>query len=313
VNEGCVLNDFLQERPRLIAGGISQNCLDRIESFRTALEKAASGDSHIALGQVPGASEALNVLTEQVDFHSYFASFQSPRLAEASMAVLASFEALLRQASIPLDSVEQYLANLDTMRGLPEHECIRVTSVFRAKGLEWDHVILPEVIEGQLPNLRSSETLVEDTEHPERSQDRTEAIESERRLFYVAITRARQTVSIFTEDTKRNQPSRFIYEALPAVTADSVNALTQALAVGTLSEDGLHMLRGGAREQVLHHGLMNILELALKECRDRQPLIERMMGAIGSVRPRPFQYPASFRPAPAEPRQRTNEDAGLPF
>ena len=68
------------------------------------------------------------------------------------------------------------------------------------KGLEWDHVWIARSEESVVPDAKSTE--------PE-----------ERRLFYVAMTRARETLRI--SGTSKNFASRFVTEA-------QVEALQQA-------------------------------------------------------------------------------------
>ena len=69
-----------------------------------------------------------------------------------------------------------------------------------AKGLEFDAVLLPDVNEGNIPHKRSLSK---------------ESLEEERRLFYVAITRARQYLWIGWVRKNRAgicEPSRFLRE-----------------------------------------------------------------------------------------------------
>ena len=56
-------------------------------------------------------------------------------------------------------------------------DVLLITSCHRAKGMEWPFVIIPELAERQFPSY---------------DKDDNESIEDERRLFYVAITRARE-------------------------------------------------------------------------------------------------------------------------
>lgn len=59
----------------------------------------------------------------------------------------------------------------------PELECVTLASLHAAKGLEWDAVFLPSLVEGNLPIV-----------HAQTDED----IEEERRLLYVGVTRARR-------------------------------------------------------------------------------------------------------------------------
>lgn len=86
-------------------------------------------------------------------------------------------------------------------------ERIRLSTVHQAKGLEFDVVFVIMMCEGLFPSGRSTDT--------------TEGEEEERRLFYVAITRARNELYLSypliragygNAGTALQQPSRFLDE-----------------------------------------------------------------------------------------------------
>lgn len=75
---------------------------------------------------------------------------------------------------------------------------IVITTFHQAKGLEFDYVFIPDVTEGKIPaGMAVSECRVEE----------------ERRLFYVALTRAKEELFVYTiknEESGGSLPSRFI-------------------------------------------------------------------------------------------------------
>ena len=83
----------------------------------------------------------------------------------------------------------------------PQVEGVTVASLHAAKGLEWDVVFLPGLTEGNLPIVHA---------------DSDEAVDEERRLLYVGVTRARQQVLLSwplarLPGGRRNRtPSRFL-------------------------------------------------------------------------------------------------------
>ncbi len=81
---------------------------------------------------------------------------------------------------------------------------VSLLTVHSAKGLEFDYVAIVNLTEGQFPNHKAVEE---------------DVVEEERRLFYVAITRAKQVLSLSMARTRMqygewlyNEPSRFLYE-----------------------------------------------------------------------------------------------------
>lgn len=96
-------------------------------------------------------------------------------------------------------------------RSRQEHkdDGIVLATMHGSKGLEWDHVFIIDCCEGSLPFQRKKETPLTDTE-----------IEEERRLFYVACTRAKETLHVMRYSTRIGKrgghttilPSRFLRE-----------------------------------------------------------------------------------------------------
>jgi DNA helicase-2/ATP-dependent DNA helicase PcrA len=92
----------------------------------------------------------------------------------------------------------------------PDSEAIRLTTVHQAKGLEYDVVFVIGLADGQFPGRRSIEA---------------GDVEEERRLFYVAVTRARNELYLsFPKIASRpgpggmlNTPSRFLQELSPSL------------------------------------------------------------------------------------------------
>jgi DNA helicase-2/ATP-dependent DNA helicase PcrA len=87
-----------------------------------------------------------------------------------------------------------------------EDEFVSLSTIHSAKGLEWHSVFIMHLVEGFFPSSRSIEKI--------------ETLEEERRLMYVASTRAKQNLfitypmNLFDREagTTLSKPSRFISE-----------------------------------------------------------------------------------------------------
>jgi DNA helicase-2/ATP-dependent DNA helicase PcrA len=104
-----------------------------------------------------------------------------------------------------LEHIENYDVIMMEQNRPKEHDedAVNIVTMHASKGLEWKVVILPDVNEGIVPHKKA----VTDEE-----------IEEERRIFYVAMTRARDNLFIFYIEEKEEGrsmsvlPSRFIDE-----------------------------------------------------------------------------------------------------
>ncbi len=101
------------------------------------------------------------------------------------------------------------IAGEDVISGGEEDELLTLTSVHQAKGAEWKAVFIVWAAEGKFPSPRSLKEI--DSE------------EEERRLWYVALTRAKDELYLtyplmmvdYSRQTILQKPSRFIMECPP--------------------------------------------------------------------------------------------------
>ncbi|GAA4703584.1 UvrD-helicase domain-containing protein [Brevibacillus fulvus] len=140
------------------------------------------------------------------------------RMKESHSASQTSWQDDLQQlltAAKRHDSLPQFLAHLADMNHQAKtlrkqyaaaSEAIQVLSIHRAKGLEFDTVFLLDLVEGALPHEYALDELRKQQSH---------ALEEERRLLYVAITRAKRKLCIgipLERFGRKTKVSRFIAE-----------------------------------------------------------------------------------------------------
>jgi DNA helicase II / ATP-dependent DNA helicase PcrA len=148
------------------------------------------------------------------------------REARERQAALETLLGLLRETAVPtaragarglaaggaggLDEVLADLARRMAQESSAGDQGVQLMTLHRAKGLEWEAVFLPALEEGLMPVSQAA--------------DDPEAIEEERRLLYVGITRARRRLflswasrreSPTTGRSQRRRRSRFLASLAP--------------------------------------------------------------------------------------------------
>lgn len=154
-----------------------------------------------------------------LDESGYTAMLQADRSAEAA-GRLENLSELVR-AMEEYETLEEFLEHVSLVMDRDNDdttETVTIMTIHAAKGLEFDHVFLAGWEDGVFPSQRSMD------------EGGIASLEEERRLAYVAITRARQRASIYHAANRRiygqwmsSIPSRFIAE-IPPEHVDSENS-----------------------------------------------------------------------------------------
>ncbi len=166
----------------------------------------------IAPGGLPNPpSEMITSVVEAVYDEYAKANFTNYELRREDLNQLAAFARQFKDVHEFLSQLA-LISNVDSEPRLDqtnEKEAVNLSSVHQAKGLEYHTVFVIWLTDGMFPSARSLET--------------RDAIEEERRLFYVAITRARDELYLTYPLMRMNagygdmfqRPSRFLNE-IPA-------------------------------------------------------------------------------------------------
>jgi len=159
------------------------------------------------------AGELLREMLEVIGFRAWLEEHSdNPREAEQRWKNVDDFcgwiERKAEEDKVGLTQIAQTISLITQLqeRG-DQRDAVTLCTLHAAKGLEWPHVVLAGCEEGLLPFFTDERPLT-DT-----------ALEEERRLMYVGVTRARQTL-VLSWCQKRKQgrgaagrsPSRFITE-----------------------------------------------------------------------------------------------------
>ncbi len=202
-----------------IRGGLAE-FLDLIENFRDAFETTEGEKSALAA--------TFNDLVEEVNYWGHLVQEfrHNEKIAKWRYENIQSFATFLERWEKNPDNLEPTLTRwlnritLNARDELDDDEVgkVNLMTIHASKGLEFDVVFLAGVEEGIIPHQKSIE------ENPK-------SLEEERRLFYVAITRARRKLYISSCRTRKIRletiacvPSPFL-EEIPEELMD--NAVSQ--------------------------------------------------------------------------------------
>lgn len=194
------------------SGGGLRGALSRLKvpaKARKAWEQLGYTLEEIAPGGVPNPpSEMIRSVIEAIYDDYLKAKFPNYDARREDLNVLANYA---RQYESPQEFLDQ-LALMTSLESEAElgaardDEMVNLSSVHQAKGLEWQVVFVVWMTDGMFPSSRSLES--------------DENIEEERRLFYVAVTRAKDELYLTYPHLRLNagygemiqRPSRFLQE-----------------------------------------------------------------------------------------------------
>lgn len=143
-----------------------------------------------------------------LDFLRYIDSFGYGKYMQENKLDRSKFELLLALAD-ENPTVPEFLMRLDQLRVLTSKECgeskegIILTTAHSSKGLEYDTVYLMDIYDGQFPSISTAD-------YGGRKANMDMAQE-ERRLFYVAMTRAKNHLNVISIEGKHSSFANEIF------------------------------------------------------------------------------------------------------
>jgi DNA helicase II / ATP-dependent DNA helicase PcrA len=205
--------------------------------------KALTGDNAAPINLVRDYYKLLNLLgIRNLDLDDTTASARLGTLARFSM-ILADFEHVTRRGRVVEENglpvyrggtdrgsyFYQRLFNYLQFYALDAYEdfegedtfdldCVDILTIHQSKGLEWPIVFMPGLVQGRFPSKfagKCQDWLIPETAFPPETRQRYEGSDAEeRRLFYVAMTRARDVLylSRFRKLKNTFKPSPFLVE-----------------------------------------------------------------------------------------------------
>ncbi|NLH75303.1 MAG: ATP-dependent helicase [Verrucomicrobia bacterium] len=166
---------------------LMKRCSETGQSPRELLEQIAAGNA--TLPRSKQLVERFNLLKQRL---ASLAGLSGQRLVDAlypdGQDWAEPFRALagsIGQPDYDALALVQHLRSGITQPELPtDVDYVRVMSLHKSKGLTADLVVVTGLLEGLMPHIDQNQPLA----------DQEKALEEQRRLFYVAITRCRQTL-----------------------------------------------------------------------------------------------------------------------
>lgn len=155
---------------------------------------------------------AIQYLRKKVGYDEFLREYAVSRQMQA--ADLFDVLAEIAEAAKPYQTFEEWFAHVEEYTNLLKmreqqkemtRSGVRLMTMHAAKGLEFDTVFIIQTNEGRIPYKKAL---------------REDGAEEERRLFYVAMTRAKEVLKISyvkTKNGKDAEPSRFVDELFEGV------------------------------------------------------------------------------------------------
>ena len=161
---------------------------ERVKRFYRDIDNLAGKRVHLQI----------HYIRKVIGYESFLREKYGSERAEELIRIGEEFEAFSRQFT-SVREMKAYMEQYAEVIREPERnrEGLQLMTMHASKGLEFRTVFVPECNEGKIPSERS----------------KTEAqIEEERRMFYVAMTRAKNKLCLLYHDEKtgKNAPSRFL-------------------------------------------------------------------------------------------------------
>jgi DNA helicase-2/ATP-dependent DNA helicase PcrA len=223
---------------RLAAGALQSSSSHTYRALAALLEQI-----HLRALHGASAGDVLQLIYDTAGFAAHLLAFYgNSEEAYEHINRITQFIGYARSTNLPVTQITPHIQTLNSRgSGDPTRE-VRFTTVYKTKGLEFDHVFVPRCHEGFLPVTLGNGLRVYDAQKGTAPIVATpDSIQNERRLFYVALTRAKRTAFLGISaneyadegngsNQKRRKPeqSRFLGEMALYRTAQIFDTLVPA-------------------------------------------------------------------------------------
>jgi DNA helicase-2/ATP-dependent DNA helicase PcrA len=171
-------------------------------------------------------------------YEAFVSKGRDKKAARRKMDNLRALQRLAEEEPSPVEMVDRVLLSTDKLAAL-EPGKIRLSTIHSSKGLEWEHVYLPAFASDVIPAPRAAAAPCLGTPGDPWEGPVGGGVEEERRLAHVALTRAKQSVTIssyLSRAGRKCHPSVFLPES----------GLEDILSIDAY-EDGLSRAKGSMK------------------------------------------------------------------
>lgn len=179
--------------------------------------------------------EILNWLKDTLKFVFYLENyFGKGEPSYERIEAMDNFIDYALERPMPAAAFLEHIAELDTTLGVPKEKQIVMTTVYRVKGEQFPYVVIPNCNEGYMPSRYEMKNSIFDRSGKVQEAELSASIENERRLFYVALTRATKGIYIGagSPEGAGGYPSRFLDEIDLSETQRGLDVLQSLLTGG---------------------------------------------------------------------------------
>ena len=203
-NQSSILNAMEIEFSEESSSGLRKNALKKLADFGFIIEKLKVSMNNLCEAddneENKSSGTAAQLISEILTLTGYKDFLEKRTKSEDPSGAMNKFEerwrniveleaAAARHSTLQefMESVSLMALSSDTAEEMKEKDAITLLTLHSGKGLEFNSVFIAGVEEGILPLIRNYE--------PDSSEER-EAIEEERRLAFVGMTRAKKHLSM---------------------------------------------------------------------------------------------------------------------
>ena len=223
----AALGEYAGQRQRPMAAALSESGFEARVSARQLAplrEFGAFVARMSARAAREPAAQVLDDLLAAIGYRAWLFESADEKAAAARWTHVTDFVDWVKKRAADEDAtlaqVAQSVALLSQLDRRDEDlDAVRLSTIHAAKGLEYPHVFVIGCEEGILPHRGDAEASEEGDAAADDSPTGGARVEEERRLMYVAVTRAQRSLTLSWcaarrrgRDTVRREPSRFLTE-----------------------------------------------------------------------------------------------------